>query len=136
MSVLLLVNHGDGTASAAKNSAGANNPAPRSSASAPAPTASDSLSPVSQNSPETVAPVGGASASAAGTPASAAKKASKPAASKYVKYTVKPGDNLFVIADWFHQKGYQPIYQWNQTTIGKDPSLIRPGQTLIVAVRS
>ncbi len=53
---------------------------------------------------------------------------------RYVRYTVKPGDNLWVIADWFHQQGFQPIYQWNRTTIGQDPSLIRPGQVLIVAV--
>jgi nucleoid-associated protein YgaU len=53
---------------------------------------------------------------------------------KEITYTVKPGDNLFVIAQWFHQNGYQPIYDWNRTIIGQDPGLIRPGQVFVVAV--
>jgi hypothetical protein len=52
-----------------------------------------------------------------------------------VTYTVKPGDNLTVIAAWFNQHGYQPVYDWNKTTIGADPNLIGPGQVLIVAVQ-
>jgi LysM repeat protein len=52
-----------------------------------------------------------------------------------ITYTVKPGDTLTAIAAWFHAHSYQPIYSWNQTVIGKDPSLIRPGQVLIVAVQ-
>jgi nucleoid-associated protein YgaU len=56
------------------------------------------------------------------------------AAPKEITYTVKPGDNLFLIAQWFHQNGYQPIYDWNRTVIGQDPALIKPGQVFIVAV--
>ena len=52
-----------------------------------------------------------------------------------ITYTVRPGDNLTVIATWFHQHGYQPIYDWNRTVIGQNPDLIKPGQVFIVAIQ-
>jgi nucleoid-associated protein YgaU len=57
------------------------------------------------------------------------------AAPTEVTYIVKPGDNLTVIAAWFHQHGYLPLYDWNKTAIGQNPNLIRPGQVLVVAVQ-
>ena len=77
--------------------------------------------PVTLSAPPTV------SAATSAAPTSAAPP-------KEITYTVKPGDNLFLIAQWFHQNGYQPIYDWNHTIIGQDPALIRPGQVIVVAV--
>lgn len=48
-------------------------------------------------------------------------------------YVVKPGDNLTVIAEWFHSRGYMDIYAWNKQLIGSDPNLIHVGQHLIVS---
>jgi hypothetical protein len=45
---------------------------------------------------------------------------------------VQPGDNLTVIAAWFHVRGFQPLYSWNQSVIGRNPNLIFPGQKIIV----
>ena len=47
-------------------------------------------------------------------------------------YTVKRGDNLTVIAAWFHVRGYEPLYAWNKTIIGRNPDLIFPGQKIVV----
>lgn len=55
-----------------------------------------------------------------------------PAPHQPIYYTVKPGDNLTAIAAAFKADGYVPLYGWNETIIGKDPNLIRPGQVLIV----
>ena len=81
----------------------------------------------------TSAPVVPASTPVASAPPAAAA-AMAPTTAKQVTYTVKKGDNLTVIAAWFHQHGYQPIYDWNRTIIGQDPNLILPGQVFIVAV--
>lgn len=51
-----------------------------------------------------------------------------------VTYTVVPGDNLTIIAEKFKAEGYQVLYQWNQTVIGQNPNLIKPGEVLIVSV--
>lgn len=76
-----------------------------------------------------------ASSPAAGTaPPPAMAPAAAPAQPKEVSYTVKAGDNLTVIAAWFNQHGYQPVYAWNRTVIGADPNLIFPGQVIVVAV--
>ncbi len=47
-------------------------------------------------------------------------------------YIVHRGDNLTVIARWFHVRGYAPLYDWNKTVIGRNPDLIYPGQKIIV----
>jgi hypothetical protein len=47
-----------------------------------------------------------------------------------IVYTVKPGDNLSVIAGWFHAHGYGAIYAANRSVIGRDPALIHPGQRI------
>ena len=46
-------------------------------------------------------------------------------------YTVRPGDNLWAIAD--AQKvpgGWTELYEANKGALGSDPDLILPGQTL------
>lgn len=53
-------------------------------------------------------------------------------APKTLTYTVKPGDNLYVIAAWFKLHGYQSLYNKNKKTIGSDPALIRPGERFII----
>jgi hypothetical protein len=45
-------------------------------------------------------------------------------------YTVRRGDNLFVIATWFHTHGYGAIYAANKAVIGSNPALIHPGLKL------
>ena len=47
-------------------------------------------------------------------------------------FIVRRGDNLTVIARWFHVRGYAPLYDWNKTVIGRNPDLIYPGQKIIV----
>ncbi len=49
-----------------------------------------------------------------------------------VVYVVKPGDNLTVIARWFHEHGYGDLYDRNRSVIGDNPNLIRPGQRIVV----
>ncbi len=46
-------------------------------------------------------------------------------------YTVRPGDNLSVIADEHKVPGgWSALYEANQDTVGADPDLILPGQSL------
>jgi len=49
-------------------------------------------------------------------------------------YTVKKGDCLWTIARKFYGRGadYTKIYEANRDTIGKNPNLIYPGQTLVI----
>ena len=47
-------------------------------------------------------------------------------------YTVKPGDTLSDIAQWFDLRGYRPLYDWNKTVVGQNPDLIFPGQRVVV----
>ncbi|WP_375492268.1 LysM peptidoglycan-binding domain-containing protein [uncultured Jatrophihabitans sp.] len=88
----------------------------------------------------------GASSSASSTPTTPAALPTAPAAhtaprssakpqakTKTMTYTVKRGDNLTAIARWFHLHGYQPLYAWNKTVIGKNPDLIFAGQKITVS---
>ncbi|MEU8889495.1 transglycosylase family protein [Streptomyces sp. NPDC048442] len=46
-------------------------------------------------------------------------------------YTVRPGDNLWHIADEAHVPGGWPaLYEANRNAVGDDPDLIKPGQSL------
>lgn len=47
-------------------------------------------------------------------------------------YVVVPGDNLTSISTWFRLPGYQDLYAANVAVIGPNPSLIRPGQVLVI----
>lgn len=52
-------------------------------------------------------------------------------------YTVRPGDNLWAIAD--AQKlpgGWTELYEANKVTVGSDPDLILPGQSLDLGVKA
>ncbi|MGW0556187.1 transglycosylase family protein [Streptomyces sp. NPDC002926] len=52
------------------------------------------------------------------------------------EYTVRPGDSLWAIAD--EQKlagGWSAIYEANRKTVGIDPDLIHPGQSLDLDLR-
>ncbi|MGV9244583.1 transglycosylase family protein [Streptomyces sp. NPDC003710] len=49
-------------------------------------------------------------------------------------YTVRPGDNLSAIADSLDVKGgWAALYDANKETVGADPNLILPGQSLALA---
>jgi hypothetical protein len=62
--------------------------------------------------------------------------AARPAPPPPKTYTVKPGDTLWAIAKKTLGDGsrWKEIYQANLSVIGKDPSLIIPGQTLRIPV--
>ena len=47
-----------------------------------------------------------------------------------VTYTVKRGDTLSGIAQWFSLHGYGSLYAVNAAVIGRDPNLIRPGERI------
>lgn len=50
-----------------------------------------------------------------------------------LQYRVKPGDNLWNIAEWFKFNGYQGLYQANWKRLGSDPSLIHPGTVIQIS---
>lgn len=53
---------------------------------------------------------------------------------KTITYRVKPGDNLTKIAKLYPSKAItsSTIYSANKATIGSNPNLIKPGQTLVI----
>ncbi len=114
----------------------------RAAAMVKAQKASASASSAATNTPATSSAPSSSSAppsSAAASPASVPSKATKtakPAASvKPITYTVKRGDNLTVIARWFHMHGYGSLYDANKSVIGNDPNLIFAGQKITVSSR-
>jgi hypothetical protein len=55
----------------------------------------------------------------------------------HASYTVREGDNLTSIADSLAlQGGWRELYAENEGTVGADPDLILPGQTLEVGVET
>lgn len=52
-------------------------------------------------------------------------------------YVVRAGDNLWTIADALDlQGGWAELYDANKKTVGVDPNLILPGQSLAVGAES
>jgi nucleoid-associated protein YgaU len=74
-------------------------------------------------------------ARAATTGMSAAGTVQRPAKSRAASsatYTVKAGDTLSGIAEWFKLHGYGALYAANETVIGSDPNLILPGERITI----
>ncbi|MET9290561.1 transglycosylase family protein [Streptomyces sp. NPDC003077] len=111
--------------------------APPSGAATPgAPTAPDAADAPAQGrhrGPQDPAEAGGADADrSAGRHASRGGGA-RPEAPVADDYTVRPGDNLSVIAE--HKEvpgGWPALYKANERVIGDDPDLIHPGQRLVL----
>ncbi|MER7623655.1 transglycosylase family protein [Streptomyces sp. NPDC126503] len=81
-------------------------------------------------SPETPAKVPAADAPAAGAGATDSQDTSD-------AYTVRPGDNLTVIAQERQLPGgWTALYDANRRTVGTDPDLILPGQSLDLTIGS
>ncbi len=82
-------------------------------------------------------PLTGVSASRAGRPPSPGAKATTtatvPGHVALVTYTVKSGDTLSKIAQWFRLQGYGEIYASNKSVIGANPNLIRPGERITLS---
>jgi nucleoid-associated protein YgaU len=50
-------------------------------------------------------------------------------------HVVVHGDTLFGLAQWFKlMGGVRALYDWNHSTVGRDPNLIFPGQVLTIEV--
>jgi nucleoid-associated protein YgaU len=65
--------------------------------------------------------------------ASTSARAAMPHASGTITYTVKPGDTLSGIAEWFSLHGYGALYAANMAVIGSNPNLIRPGERITIS---
>lgn len=70
----------------------------------------------------------------------AAKRTTRPARKRAAKarsitYTVKRGDTLSGIADWFKFHGYGALYAANRAVVGANPNLIFPGQRITITRR-
>jgi LysM repeat protein len=56
----------------------------------------------------------------------------KSRAASSVTYTVKAGDTLSGIAEWFKLHGYGALYAANEAVIGSNPNLILPGERITI----
>ena len=60
-------------------------------------------------------------------------RAKMPHATGTITYTVKPGDTLSGIAEWFSLHGYGALYAANISVIGSNPNLIIPGERITIS---
>jgi nucleoid-associated protein YgaU len=75
---------------------------------------------------------GGIVSPSLGRAAGSASPAAWAGAHTTVTYTVKPGDTLSGIAEWFRLHGYGNLYAANVRVIGSDPNLINPGERITI----
>jgi nucleoid-associated protein YgaU len=66
------------------------------------------------------------------TTAPSTPRATKPPAKSSITYTVKAGDTLSGIAQWFMLHGYGALYTANWAVIGSNPNLIIPGERITI----
>jgi hypothetical protein len=64
-----------------------------------------------------------------------ARQARKARTVTSLTYVVKPGDNLTIIAAWFHLHGYGALHDRNKAAIGAEPNLIHPGLRITISDR-
>jgi hypothetical protein len=96
--------------------------------------------------PATATPAPAAAAAAASTPVSDSSTTFTPVAAasgagctagitdgaQWIKYTVRPGDTLSMIASCFQLNGYETLYQQNIAVLGPNPNLIYPGEVITI----
>jgi resuscitation-promoting factor RpfA len=66
-------------------------------------------------------------------PDSSSARAAMPHATGIITYTVKRGDTLSGIAEWFSLHGYGALYAANESVIGSNPNLIYPGERITIS---
>jgi len=70
---------------------------------------------------------------ATGTPAvGAVPRPARSRAASSVTYTVKAGDTLSGVAEWFKLHRYGVLYAANEAVIGSNPNLIFPGERITI----
>ena len=52
--------------------------------------------------------------------------------SQWIRYTVRKGDTLSMIARCFDLNGYRTLYEDNVSVLGPNPNLIYPGQVITI----
>jgi LysM repeat protein len=62
----------------------------------------------------------------------AVPRPAKSRAASSLTYTVKAGDTLSGIAQWFKLHGYGALYAANEAVIGSNPNLIHPGERITI----
>ncbi|MDQ2811176.1 MAG: LysM peptidoglycan-binding domain-containing protein, partial [Actinomycetota bacterium] len=99
-----------------------------------APITPSSLPPAPPNTaPPNTAPVRAKTSTSGAGAASASARAAMPHAAGTITYTVKPGDTLSGIAEWFSLHGYGALYAANMSVIGANPNLILPGERITIS---
>lgn len=92
-------------------------------------------SPSDVPTPDATAPEKVANPDSAGAEGSPGNTPSKGISDAIGEYTVKPGDNLTEIAEQNELPGgWGALYDANRATVGQDPNLILPGQSLDLTI--
>jgi nucleoid-associated protein YgaU len=66
-------------------------------------------------------------------PSHAARSVRRGGLKPSVTYTVKPGDTLSGIAEWFKLHGYGSLYAANRSVIGSNPNVIFAGERITIS---